>query len=108
MFYAIWPWERIGFYDGQASAFYNVSRIERDYFEMWYFDNLGAYKGAAHGAKAFVDQGHSRLQQALEEIRKEAGKLRTLGADARRAGKRFDPRSLWLKGDYTDFNRERN
>jgi hydroxylamine dehydrogenase len=44
---SIWPREHIGFYEGQVSAFYNVSSIERDYFEMWYFDNLGAYKGSA-------------------------------------------------------------
>jgi hydroxylamine dehydrogenase len=104
----VWPRERIGFFEGQASAFYNVSRIERDYFEMWYFDNLGAYKGAAHGAKAFVEANHGRLRRALEEIRKEADRLRSLGADEERAGKLFDPRPLWLKGHYTDFNRERN
>ncbi|MDP7241812.1 MAG: hypothetical protein QF639_03525, partial [Rhodospirillales bacterium] len=86
----------------------NVSRIERDYFEMWYFDNLGAYKGAAHGAEAFVQTNHGRLRRALREIRKEADRLRTLGADEERVGKLFDPRSLWLKGHYTDFNRGRN
>lgn len=104
----VWPRERIGFYEGQASAFYNVSRIERDYFEMWYFDNLGAYKAAAHGADASVDEGHERLQRSLENIRQEAIKLRELGAAEEQAGKRYDPRSLWLNGPYTDFNRERN
>jgi hydroxylamine dehydrogenase len=56
-----WPKERIGFFEGQASSFYNVSPIERDYFEMWYFANLGAYKASAHGAPALVEEGHARL-----------------------------------------------
>ncbi|MBT3307000.1 MAG: hydroxylamine oxidoreductase, partial [Alphaproteobacteria bacterium] len=105
---SVWPRERIGFYEGQASAFYNVSGIERDYFEMWYFDNLGAYKGAAHGAQGFVQNGHGRMQRALKDIREKAAELKALGEAERREDKRFDPSSLWLKGDYTDFNRERN
>lgn len=105
---SVLPIERIGFYEGQASAFYNVSGIERDYFEMWYFDNLGAYKGAAHGDMAFVQDKHDRLQRALKDIREKAGELKALGDAELSAGKRFDPRPLWLKGDYTDYNRERN
>lgn len=102
------PIARIGFYEGQASAFYNVSGIERGYFEMWYFDNLAAYKGAAHGARQFSDAAHQRLQRDLERIRREAGVLRELGQAERAAGRRFDPRPLWLHGPYTDHNRKHN
>lgn len=97
------PKERIGFFEGQASSFYNVSPIERDYFEMWYFANLGAYKGAAHGAADFVKQGHARMTQAEQVIAAQAGQLR-----ARAGGPRPDPRRLWLGGEYTAHNREHN
>ncbi len=63
-----WPKERIGFFEGQASGFYNVSPIERDYFEMWYFANLGAYKAAAHGAPKMVEAGHESLHRAEAAI----------------------------------------
>jgi hydroxylamine dehydrogenase len=97
------PKERIGFFEGQASAFYNVSPIERDYFEMWYFANLGAYKGAAHGAQDFVEEGHARITRAEQSIAVQAGELQ-----AKRVGPRPDPRTLWLTGEYTDYNRKHN
>lgn len=102
------PTARIGFYQGQASAFYNVSRIERDYFEMWYFDSLAAYKGAAHGATEITGEAHRRLGRNLERLRREAETLRDLGRSEEESGRRVDPRPLWLRGPYTDTNRERN
>ncbi len=92
--------ERIGYYDGQASAFYNVSPIERDYFEMWYFANLGAYKGAAHGAPGFVEEGHATMEKALKDIRAKAQDLRQQGKPP--AG------PWWREGEYTSHNREHN
>jgi hydroxylamine dehydrogenase len=105
---SVMPFPRIGFYEGQASAFYNVSGIERDYFEMWYFDNLAAYKGMAHGAKKFTDDAHRRLARSLKDISGKAGALRALGRSEDESGQRIDPRPLWLHGPYTDENRERN
>jgi len=108
LFDRIRPMERIGFYEGQMAAFYNVSWIERLYFNMWYFDSLGAYKGAAHGSKEFVIEGHRKMNESFEKISKEAGILRTLGDKEKTTGKRFDPGSIWLKGEYTIFNKENN
>ena len=105
---SVWPTARIGLHEGQASAFYNVSGIERAFFEMWYFDNLGAYKAAAHGAPALVRDGHARLVRSLENIRREAATLRDLGNAESAAKSRPDPSELWLKGAYSDLNRERN
>jgi hydroxylamine dehydrogenase len=99
----LFPKERIGFFEGQASAFYNVSPIERDYFELWYFDNLGAYKAAAHGAPDLAEEGHARMARAAQSIAQKAQALR-----AKRREPRPDPRALWLTGEYTDYNRERN
>ncbi|MFQ5642266.1 MAG: multiheme c-type cytochrome [Thiogranum sp.] len=106
---SIRPRARIGFFEGQASAFYNVSPIERDYFEMWYFDNLSAYKGAAHGDQARVTRAHEALDRDLAGIEEQAARLRQAGAAEQAAGtERPDPSLLWNSGDYTEFNREQN
>ncbi|MBE9515479.1 MAG: hydroxylamine oxidoreductase [Proteobacteria bacterium] len=102
------PRERIGFFDGQASAFYNISPIERDYFEMWYFDNLGAYKGSAHNDGSYVTQGHKGMDKKLKDIRRQADSLIKLGNKEKQLDKKADPGGLWLKGEYTDYNREHN
>ncbi len=104
----IWPRERIGFYEGQASAFYNVSPIERDYFEMWYFDNLAAYKAAAHGDVALQRRAHAAMDQDLDAIKREANVLRTLGEAEQELGIRPKAGEHWLSGEYTDHNREHN
>jgi hydroxylamine dehydrogenase len=106
---ALWPRARIGYFEGQASAFYNVSALERDYFEMWYFDSLGAYKSAAHGDADGASRWHVRLDRALAGITARGGALRALGeAEQARDGRRVDPGDLWLTGPYTELNRERN
>ncbi|MCP4936202.1 MAG: hydroxylamine oxidoreductase [bacterium] len=104
----LWPRARIGLLEGQASAFYNVSKIERDYFEMWYFANLRAYKGAAHGAPKLVDEGHKRMREALKDIKAEAQILDRLGKKEVGMGKPFDPKPLWTTGEYTSKNAEAN
>ena len=101
-------YEHIGFFEGQASAFYNVSAIERDYFEMWYFDNLGAYKGSAHGDVSFVNKGHEAMDKSLEKIKRNAEKLRLIGEAEKNNNQKSNPENLWLKGEYTEYNRENN
>ena len=99
-------YQRIGFFEGQASAFYNVSPMERDYFEMWYFDNLKSYKGAAHGDVSFVDEGQAAMDHSLEKIKKNAERLRSIGktkiSDEDVMG------NIWLEGEYTEYNRDHN
>lgn len=105
----IWPRARIGFFEGQASAFYNVSAIERDYFEMWYFTSLGAYKAAAHGDGAGVEAGRAALEWDLSRIKVKAARLSNLGeSEVAGWGHRADPGDLWLAGPYTELNREQN
>jgi hydroxylamine dehydrogenase len=106
--HSFWARERIGFFEGQASAFYNVSAIERDYFEMWYFDNLGSYKAAAHGDAAGVKAGHEKISDSLERIRARANRLHERSKAEQKAGGRPEPSGLWTKGAYTDYNREHN
>ncbi len=100
---------RIGYYEGQASAFYNVSGIERAYFEMWYFDNLGSYKAAAHNDAEGVTRGHAAMDKAFANIQFQAEALRTLGeAEQARDGHRSNAGDLWLAGPYTEANRVGN
>ncbi|MBF0348066.1 MAG: hydroxylamine oxidoreductase [Magnetococcales bacterium] len=99
-----WPRARIGFYEGQASAFYNVGDIERDYFEMWYFSNTGAFKGMAHGAVTMSQRFHDRLRVEEEAITQRAQRLRDLGTIMRDG----EVEPLWTRGTYTRFNQERN
>ncbi len=106
-------YEHVGFFEGQASAFYNVSAIERDYFEMWYFDNLAAYKGSAHGDISFANKGHAAMDSSLEKIKHKAEKIRTLGKaeknEARKNnGHQEHPGKLWFNGEYTEYNRDHN
>ncbi len=101
-------YEHIGFFEGQASAFYNVSAIERDYFEMWYFDNLSAYKGAAHGDRSFIKKGHDAMDKSLDKIKQKAEKLRVFGEKEKNNKQRKTPEELWLNGEYTEYNRQHN
>jgi hydroxylamine dehydrogenase len=105
----LFPRARVGFFEGQASAFYNVSPIERDYFEMWYFDNLGAYKGTAHGDAGAVEHGHAAMDRALQAVREQALQPRSPG-ELENAGQlqRLDPARRWQPGAYTEYNREQN
>ncbi|MBF0283753.1 MAG: hydroxylamine oxidoreductase [Magnetococcales bacterium] len=100
----LFPRERIGFFEGQASAFYNVGALERDYFEMWYFDNLGAYKGMAHGAGEMSQRFHQRMDAAAQSLGAAAERLRSKGGET--SG--IDWKPLWLEGEYTRFNRDHN
>ncbi len=102
----LWPRAHIGFFEGQASAFYNVSGIERDYFEMWYFDNLHGYKAAAHGDPAGVEEAHKAMERDLNGIEKRAEQLRSSASEESAAHPQDD--GLWLEGRYTDYNRENN
>jgi len=105
----LWPRERIGFFEGQASAFYNVSAIERDYFEMWYFDNLGAYKSAAHNHPAGVEEGHRKMDASFAHIVTQAKELRQFSEVEQKEQVTKDaPGELWMKGAYTDYNRDHN
>ncbi len=104
----LWQRERIGFFEGQASAFYSVSGIERDYFEMWYFDNLESYKSAAHGNLAGVKRGHEKMTVSLDRIKTKASRLRESSVSLPNRKTIPVPSALWMSGAYTDYNREHN
>ena len=72
---------------------------------MWYFDNLGAYKSAAHGYAAGVEKGHKKMESSLQHIRERAELLRNLSEAELKAGVTAEQ---WNSGAYTDYNREHN
>jgi hydroxylamine dehydrogenase len=76
---------------------------------MWYFDNLGAYKAAAHGDADSVARGHAAMDRDLAAIKQAAQRLRTRGdSEEKERIKRPDTSPLWLFGEYTEYNREQN
>ena len=74
---------------------------------MWYFDNLMAYKGSAHGDITFVNKGHEAMDKSFETIKEKAKKLRSMGVIEGKDQKNLAEK-LWLNGEYTDYNRDNN
>ncbi|MBF0421440.1 MAG: hydroxylamine oxidoreductase [Magnetococcales bacterium] len=96
------PRVRIGDLEGMESAFYNVSAVERDYFEMWYFANPGAYKGMAHGARKMSSGCHDLMIDTSRTIATQTERLKLLG----KMVKDVDLKRVWMDGEYTRFNRD--
>jgi hydroxylamine dehydrogenase len=60
-----------------TSLYYNVSQIERDYFDMFFFSNLKSYKGAFHMSPDYAWwYGYADVLGHLARLRDEAQKLR--------------------------------
>jgi hydroxylamine dehydrogenase len=60
-----------------AGLYYNVSSIEREYFDMFFFSNLKSYKGAFHMAPDYAWwYGYADVLGHLARIRDEADRLR--------------------------------
>jgi hydroxylamine dehydrogenase len=67
-----------------AGLYFNVSAIEREYFDMFFFSNLKSYKGAFHMSPDYAWwYGYADVLGHLARIRDEADGLRQ--AKARRA-----------------------
>jgi hydroxylamine dehydrogenase len=60
-----------------AGLYFNVSAIEREYFDMFFFSNLKSYKGAFHMSPDYAWwYGYADLLGHLARIRDEAGAIR--------------------------------
>jgi len=75
---------------------------------MWYFENLGAYKSAAHGSMAGIKSGHDKMAASLDRIETKAKELRNLFEAEQKGEIAPAPSELWMKGAYTDYNRDHN
>lgn len=68
-----------------ASLFYDVSPIEREYFDMFFFSALKSYKGAFHMSPDYAWwYGYADVLGHLASIRDEAQRLRSAEATRRR------------------------
>lgn len=60
-----------------AGLYYDVTPIEREYFEMFFFNNLKAYKGAFHMSPDYAWwYGYAETLGSLARIRDEASRMR--------------------------------
>jgi hydroxylamine dehydrogenase len=61
-----------------AGLYFNVSAIEREYFDMFFFSNLKSYKGAFHMSPDYAWwYGYAEVLGHLARLRDEAESLRT-------------------------------
>jgi len=68
-----------------AGLYYDVSTVEREYFDMFFFTNLKSYKGAFHMSPDYAWwYGYADTLGHLGNIRDEAGRLREAHRTARR------------------------
>ncbi len=69
-----------------AGLYFNVSAIEREYFDMFFFSNLKSYKGAFHMSPDYAWwYGYAEVLGHLARIRDEAESIRAFEATKNRA-----------------------
>jgi hydroxylamine dehydrogenase len=69
-----------------AGLYFNVSSIEREYFDMFFFSNLKSYKGAFHMSPDYAWwYGYADVLGHMARIRDEAQSIRDLEGTKRRA-----------------------
>ncbi len=70
-----------------AGLYYNVTTVEREYFDMFFFSNLKSYKGAFHMSPDYAWwYGYADVLGHLARIRDEAEALRAARSTSRRTG----------------------
>ncbi len=68
-----------------AGLYYNVTAVEREYFDLFFFSNLKSYKGAFHMSPDYSWwYGYASVLGHLARIRDEADALRSARAASRR------------------------
>ncbi len=68
-----------------AGLYYNVTTVEREYFDMFFFSNLKSYKGAFHMSPDYAWwYGYAEVLGHLARIRDEAASLRDARTTRRR------------------------
>ena len=82
---------------------YNITEIERTYFDMLVYQGTTIFKSAFH-MSADMQTYVAAFQQdeSLLKVKSEASKLRRLKALETKAGIEYVPDDFWKKGEYTD------
>jgi hypothetical protein len=83
---------------------YNVTEIERTYFDMLVYQGTTVFKAAFHMSANMqtYELGAFKQDESLLKIKSEASKLRRLKALETKAGIEHVPYDFWKKGEYTD------
>ena len=98
------------FPDGETRV-YNVSNIERLFFEMATYQITNVYKAAAHSSMentSYSRGGAIPMHRQLIAIKNEASKLRRLARLEKEAGIKHIPYDFWSHGEYTDLLNGKN
>lgn len=85
---------------------YNVSNIERMFFEMVTYQITNLYKAAVHFSMdntTYSRGGAIPMNRKLIEIKAEASTLRRLANLEKNAGIKLVPYDFWKHGEYTDM-----
>ena len=68
-----------------AGLYYDVTAVEREYFDMFFFSNLKSYKGAFHMSPDYAWwYGYADVLGHLARLRDEEHQLRQARATGRR------------------------
>ena len=82
---------------------YNITEIERIWFDMLVYQGTTIFKAAFHGAADWQTYVAAFQQdESLLKIKSEASKLRRISALEKKAGIDHVPYDFWKKGEYTD------
>jgi len=83
---------------------YNITEIERTFFDMLVYQGTTVFKAAFHMSSNMqtYELGAFKQDESLLKIKSEASKLRRLKALETKAGIEHVPYDFWKKGEYTD------
>ncbi len=83
---------------------YNITEIERTYFDMLVYQGTTVFKAAFHMSSNMqtYELGAFKQDESLLKIKSEASKLRRIKALETKAGIEHVPYDFWKKGEYTD------
>ncbi len=83
---------------------YNVTAIEREFFDMVVYHGTTIFKAAFHMSANFqtYELGAFKQDQSLAKIKSEASKLRRLKALEDKVGIKYESYDFWKVGEYTN------
>ncbi|MDR4499699.1 MAG: hydroxylamine oxidoreductase [Candidatus Scalindua sp.] len=90
---------------------YNVSNIERLFFEMATYQITNVYKAAAHSSMentSYSRGGAIPMNRKLIAIKAEASRLKRLALLEKAQGIKHVPFKFWSQGEYTDLLKGKN
>ncbi|MFQ5965541.1 MAG: multiheme c-type cytochrome [Candidatus Scalinduaceae bacterium] len=83
---------------------YNITEIERTWFDMLVYQGTTIFKAAFHMSANLqtYELGAFKQDESLLKVKSEASKLRRIRALEKKVGIKYVPHDFWKKGEYTD------